>query len=205
MPDILSSLPPSPGWVPFWRSLFHAALPAFSVWFCVRMAGLSYSIVIALMGYASIGAVDIVGIVWDGYEDGWTELLVTECLGQTTVVSMYTAAIFYVLSFRPRRSDNEVEAGATFMHIEAEVFERTGHLPQLSYAVVPFAAPSNAYIATCQDTEDEVEKVNRFSPLVGPCENENENENESDPITVVVDHVSLDIDPPVIKTPPNRS
>ncbi|RAH86962.1 hypothetical protein BO86DRAFT_74910 [Aspergillus japonicus CBS 114.51] len=59
MPDILSSLPPSPGWAPFWRRLFHSAPPAFSVWFCVRMAGLSYSIVIALMGYALIGAVDI--------------------------------------------------------------------------------------------------------------------------------------------------
>ncbi|PYH79217.1 hypothetical protein BO82DRAFT_136596 [Aspergillus uvarum CBS 121591] len=113
MPDILSSLPPSPGWAPFWRSLFRAAPPAFSVWFCVRMSGLSYSIVIALMGYASIGAVDIVGIVWKGYENGWTELLVTECLGQTIVVSMYMAAIFYVLSFRPRRSGYEVEAGPT--------------------------------------------------------------------------------------------
>ncbi|RAH74906.1 uncharacterized protein BO66DRAFT_397497 [Aspergillus aculeatinus CBS 121060] len=113
MPDILSSLPPSPAWAPFWRTLFHAAPPAFSVWFCVRMAGLSFNIVIALMAYVSIGVLEIVDIVWDGYEDGWTELLVTGCLGQTIVVSIYTAAIFYVLSFRPRQSDHEVEAGAT--------------------------------------------------------------------------------------------
>ncbi|PYI20059.1 hypothetical protein BO99DRAFT_117020 [Aspergillus violaceofuscus CBS 115571] len=104
MPDIPSSIPPSPGWAPFWRSLFHSAPPAFSVWFCVRMAGFGPGIVIVLMAYASIGVLEIVDIVWDGYDDGWTELLATGCLGQTIVVSMYTAAIFYVLSFRPRRS-----------------------------------------------------------------------------------------------------
>jgi hypothetical protein len=85
---LFASLLPSPGWAPFWSSLLEGAISAVSVWFIAQL-GVTSTYTVQLICSLSIHLALFIFAVFYGYQDGWPQEAITECLGRTIIVFVF--------------------------------------------------------------------------------------------------------------------